>query len=157
MRASSRFWLISLVLVAACASGGKDMPDGSTTGAADASTVDGCTPDPAGESCNGKDDDCDGKVDETFTQLGMTCTAGQGACMHSGHYACSSDHTATVCDTGPGMPGNETCNGMDDDCDGMIDEGFMLGMPCDGADADLCTDGVYICDGTGGVACTDDA
>ena len=54
--------------------------------------------------------------------------------------------------TGPdacGVP--ERCNGVDDDCDGSMDEDFPeKGMDCDGPDADLCTEGTFVCgpDGT---------
>ncbi|GMV44067.1 MAG: hypothetical protein AMXMBFR64_57830 [Myxococcales bacterium] len=50
-------------------------------------------------------------------------------------------------------PGPETCNGVDDDCDGQTDEGFALGGGCDGPDADSCANGTYVCapDGKGTV------
>ena len=36
-----------------------------------------------------------------------------------------------------------TGDGLDNDCDGQIDEDFAdLGTPCDGDDADACTGGV---------------
>ena len=49
-------------------------------------------------------------------------------------------------------PGGERCNGVDDDCDGDVDEDFpTLGDACDGADLDQCADDVVVCagDGTG--------
>jgi hypothetical protein len=52
----------------------------------------------------------------------------------------------------------EACNAEDDDCDGMIDEDFVTGEACDGDDTDACVDGVTICDpdGGGGVVCDDE-
>lgn len=44
--------------------------------------------------------------------------------------------------------GIEVCNDIDDDCDGVVDEGFSAGMPCDGDDSDSCMDGVLRCDGS---------
>ena len=50
----------------------------------------------------------------------------------------------------------ETCNGIDDNCAGGIDEGFALGLACDGADGDLCPEGVTVCNGAGtGTTCGD--
>lgn len=48
--------------------------------------------------------------------------------------------------------GTESCNGLDDDCDGTTDEGFDVGLPCDGDDADACATGERQCDGS----CSDD-
>ena len=60
--------------------------------------------------------------------------------------------------TGEVMPMMEVCNGLDDDCDGAADDGILgLGTDCDGSDADLCSEGVFVCDpaGGGGTVCDD--
>ncbi len=51
---------------------------------------------------------------------------------------------------------SETCDGLDNNCDGVPDDGFPVGDPCDGPDADLCPEGVFVCNAAGdGVDCTD--
>jgi hypothetical protein len=103
---------------------------------------------PGVEICaNGLDDDCDGLVDEGFAQVGLPCTAGMGACARTGTYICSTDGTRLECDATPGEPTQELCgNGIDDDCNGMVDDGFDdLGRGCDGPDLDLCPEGVWVC------------
>ena len=75
---------------------------------------------PYAESCDGKDNDFDGATDEDEDGHPLTracdnlCGAGVETC-NSGHY--------TGC-TAP-TPVTETCNGQDDDCDGLVDEGVM--------------------------------
>ncbi len=44
-------------------------------------------------------------------------------------------------------PFEELCNDLDDDCDGVIDNGFGLGEACDGPDNDECLDDVMTCGG----------
>ena len=96
------------------------------------------------ETCNNLDDDCDGKIDEDFPGKGNACDNGQlGACHTTGTLVCKADGSGLQCNaaTGP-APGTEICNGLDDDCDGKIDEGVAgcacvpQGEQCDGLDND---------------------
>ncbi|MHC4836997.1 MAG: MopE-related protein [Planctomycetota bacterium] len=75
------------------------------------------------ERCNDIDDDCDGATDEGFGDLGSACSAGEGACAAEGTLACAADGMAAECNAEPAAPGAETCNDIDDDCDGTTDEG----------------------------------
>ncbi len=73
--------------------------------------------------CDGDDNDCDGKIDESFAMLGSTCEVGIGACKVAGSRKCNAAGTGLMCDVpSPTAPGDEVCNGLDDDCDGTVDE-----------------------------------
>jgi hypothetical protein len=80
------------------------------------------------QRCDGLDGDCDGQPDDSFTDLGQACDDGNlGICRDPGLRACDpADPSRTICDLSapPGPAGSataETCNGLDDNCDGMVD------------------------------------
>jgi subtilisin family serine protease len=97
---------------------GDGVPNGPDCDDADALIAPGLT-----EILNGKDDDCDGAVDEG------TVVDADGDGSPAGADCDDADPLVF-----PGAA--ETCNGVDDDCDGVLDEGF---------DAD--GDGVTVCAG----------
>jgi Putative metal-binding motif len=67
------------------------------------------------ESCNGIDDDCNGEIDE----LG-TVTCGVGACTTT--VSACGPNGVNVCVPGTPAPGPDGCDGIDNDCNGAIDE-----------------------------------
>jgi len=100
----------------------------------------GCTaPVPVAEVCNGLDDDCDGIVDDVAAG-GDACqieVPGVGTC--TGVMLCRGP-LGMACTAA--TPSPETCNYLDDDCDGIVDDGFVV-------------DGIYLSDGHCGVCGND--
>lgn len=74
----------------------------------------------------------------------MECGSDVGACK-KGIRTCQGELFGPC--VGAVGPTPEQCNGVDDNCDGQIDEGFNLGAPCDDPDTDLCLDSIITCDG----------
>ena len=95
---------------------------------------------PREDVCNGADDDCNGTIDDGFP-VGMPCE-GEGVCG-AGVIECRTT-VLTRCSTQPGgsmdESGEESCNDLDDDCDGSADEGLGVGEGCVGA----CGDGLTV-------------
>ncbi|NUP09348.1 MAG: SUMF1/EgtB/PvdO family nonheme iron enzyme [Polyangiaceae bacterium] len=78
--------------------------------------------------CDDLDGNCDGSIDEWFTDLGDACEdAGLGVCKDFGIRVCdaASPHQ-TRCDLSvapdPDAPGPEQCDALDNDCNGFVDD-----------------------------------
>lgn len=83
----------------------------------------GCTP--STEVCDGIDNDCNGQVDENFPTLGNTCVAGIGVCGMQGFLVCNIAQDDVECNATAGSPVTEVCDGLDNDCDGQVDNGVL--------------------------------
>ncbi|HVW25463.1 MAG TPA: MopE-related protein [Polyangiaceae bacterium] len=105
---------------------------------------------PATETCNGLDDDCDGKIDDVAGAGAQCCPGGScgvGICK-AGTQQCSGGTLQCV---GAVSPGIEVCNGLDDDCNGKVDDVATVGNSCcpsGSCGVGICTAGKIICQGT---------
>jgi hypothetical protein len=98
---------------------------------------------PPAEKCDGQDNDCDGKVDEDFPQKGQACDNGMlGVCYKTGTYGCKTDGSGVVCNATPATGTTEICDGLDNDCNGIVDDvpggctSFCQPEICNGKDDD---------------------
>jgi len=77
------------------------------------------------ETCDGRDNDCNGVADDITPAgcySGLPGTQNVGPCR-TGAHACSDG--GVIC-SGQIVPVVESCNQLDDDCDGTVDDGFDL-------------------------------
>ena len=109
---------------------------------------------PTDERCDGRDEDCDGLVDDGLPGLGEACSAGLGQCAAVGMGACDPALGVVVCDARAGVPTVEVCNGEDDDCNGLVDDGLGVGDACEVGLGDCHAQGTFVCNpASGAVAC----
>jgi hypothetical protein len=102
-----------------------------------------CTPTNGGvEICDELDNDCDGQLNEDVGDVGQQCDPSYGDGALPGVGVCTwgvktCDGTKIVCVPGVG-PSTESCNELDDDCDGEVDEDFQTPMQTDIANCGAC-------------------
>ncbi len=105
----------------------------------------------AKESCDGLDNDCDGRVDENFQ-----AENGTSLCVDDdldGYTEQEGDCDDTDRDISPGA--TEVCNDKDDNCDGVVNEGFdqdgdgyaTCDGDCDDSDPNVNPGAAEVCDG----------
>lgn len=111
------------------------------------------------DTCNYVDENCNGRYDEDYWNYwedeanhsswelnggtvvsykrNARCTIGQGACQREGFVDCASDPIAPPrCNAEVVIPPTgtiDTCNYFDDDCDGIVDNGFATNLQWDGS------------------------
>jgi hypothetical protein len=145
---------------------GELVPDsGPRDAGVDARPADGCIPF-GDEVCNERDDDCDGRVDETFDLATdpRNCGACEAECVLPGAFPGCAEGECTIdeCEIGfhdlDGNPTNgceyecppsgpELCDTRDNDCDGAVDEGFDL--TTDRANCGTCGNACVFANGDG--------
>ena len=152
-----------------CVCSGSNCGLGACTGAQPCGGVTPCV-----ETCNGKDDDCDGIVDgitQACSNLsnghpagdpannpgdpgqGTPCDAeGLNCACHPGTETCPANGSGhfSAC-SGEVGPTAEVCNGIDDDCDGTIDEDFTPAQ-CGVCGQTACVNGQIVCNAGSGSA-----
>ena len=82
------------------------------------------TVEPTLEICDGIDNNCDGLIDEGNPGSGLSCSTGKPGVCDQGVTSCVDGKIACI---QVGQPGPEVCDGVDNDCDGVVDPAGATG------------------------------
>ena len=97
-------------------------------------------PRPQAEACDGQDNDCDGAVDESADGEPLRESCREQGCSSEGSRVCAEGQWSDCA-----FP-SEVCDGVDNDCDGAVDNDALgTGSECGGGD-NVCEVGVTVCD-----------
>lgn len=114
--------------------------DGTQTGGGDAQT--------GGGSATGGGTGVDAGTPDCESGTTQPCCSGRG------QQTCTSNGTWNACDA---TVSSEMCNGLDDDCNGTVDNDVLFTMPDGGVAMNVsCSIGVGACSSTGSLACATD-
>ncbi|MBK8257085.1 MAG: putative metal-binding motif-containing protein [Polyangiaceae bacterium] len=129
---------------APCATGQPGVCSDGLTGCFNGMTA--CVPivGPSTEKCDALDNNCDGSVDEGNPDGGAFCMTGQPGACAQGAFLCTQGSLACVSIEGP-TP--EKCDGVDNDCNGQIDDVPGIGGLCNTGQPPPCAMGTLACQG----------
>ena len=86
---------------------------------------------PQADLCDGADNDCDGELAEDDVAVGVACVTGEEGVCGLGETVCHGDQVA--CGV-LNEAGAEVCDGLDNDCDGVVDNaGVECRAPAEGS------------------------
>jgi hypothetical protein len=112
----------------------------------------------ADELCDAIDNDCDERIDENPVDAGSDCATGFPGVCSEGTLVCVDGSVSCIQDNAPSL---EVCDTVDNDCDGLTnegDDGLPLSRECyDGLDSEIgvgqCRAGQQICEAGGYSSC----
>ncbi len=120
-------------------------------------------------NCDNIDNDCSGIPDNAYIPASSDC--GQGACASTGSIECQAGVLIDTCTPAFPASNDSSCNGIDDDCNGSVDEDYIVRVTtcglgtcsshglriCQyGIETDTCTPGTARSEGPiGALSCND--